>query len=155
MNEDLLKPLIHQLESTGETRDIALAKVLECSNRTSTILEGVDHRLKSVEEQVKRTNGRVSKLENEQEEIEEKIAPEYHQVHCPFSQQRKIQGEDIQKLDIKVNAITKYFTVFFSGLALVLTVFGVAMWEKFLFLATLDEDFIKRIVEQTIKSLGM
>ena len=84
MDSSLLAPLIQQLDRAGDTSSIALARVLEFSNRTSNALESLDKRLQKVEEQTTKTNGRVNQLEKDVEVVEDKQSDDYEKLHSPL-----------------------------------------------------------------------
>lgn len=139
MEIDLLQPLIKELEKSGETRDLALARVLEATAKTSNTLAKVDSRLKVVEEQTIKTNGRVNKLDEKVEKIEDNCGS------CPKSEIVKIIDD------------RKFFKRFFiytgTAVSLIITVFGTIMWDKINYISDLNDDHIKIVVEKTLKEL--
>ena len=84
MDSSLLTPLIKQLDDAGDTSSVALARVLEFSNKTSKTLESLDKRLEKVEEQTGKTNGRVTELEKGVKEMEVKMSDDYEKLHSPL-----------------------------------------------------------------------
>lgn len=154
MDSSLLDPLIQQLDRAGDTPSVALARVLEFSNQTSKTLESLDKRLKVVEEQTTKTNGRVNKLEDEVDNIEEKQSEDYEKLHSPLvvpiAELQKdvgiIKGEMDFRKKIMISAVSVLTTLF--------VVFGATWWERIWFFANFNEDYIKRTLTLIIHSTG-
>ena len=154
MDSSLLTPLIKQLDDAGDTSSVALARVLEFSNRTSKALESLDKRLEKVEEQTTKTNGRVLELEKDVKEMEGKMSDDYEKLHSPLivpiAELQKDVGVIKSELEfrkrISISAISVGFTLF--------VVFGATWWEKIAFFASLNEEFIRKTVALIIQTNG-
>ena len=154
MDSSLLAPLIQQLDRAGDTSSIALARVLEFSNRTSNALESLDKRLQKVEEQTTKTNGRVNQLEKDVEVVEDKQSDDYEKLHSPLvvpiAELQKdvgiIKGELEFKKKIWIAAISVATTLF--------VVFGATWWERIWFFANLNQEYLKTLVTAIAHNAG-
>ena len=158
--ESLLSPLIRQLEKSGDVQNLALARVLEVSHQTAVTLEKVNYRLEKVEEQVLKTNGRVTQLEANHEIHKDKLriqeiktSDEYKAVHCPFMQNQQKLEEKIEAIESTITLAQRYIISIGVIFGASFAVFGYAMWQKFMFLSNLDEAAIVEIVKETLSNL--
>ena len=149
-----MDPLIQQLDRAGDTPSVALARVLEFSNRTSKTLESLDKRLKVVEEQTTKTNGRVSALEGDVNTLEEKQSDDYEKLHSPLVVPIAELQKDVGIIKGEMEFRKKIMISATSILATLFVVFGATWWERIWFFASLNEDYIKKTITLVIHSAG-
>lgn len=136
MDIELLQPLIKDLERSGETRDLALARVLECTARNQQTLVKVDDRLKVVEAQTIKTNGRVNNHDNRIESIESNYPK-----------------DELSKIIDDRKFLRRIFVYGGATAGIIITVFGTIMWERINYLSDLDDNYISIVVQKTLKEL--
>jgi len=154
MNGSLLDPLIKQLEHTGTTESIALARLIEFSNNSSKSLESINFRLGEVEKQTTKTNGRVTLLEETVGEIEQKQGGDYEKLHSPFVSPIAELQKEVGVINSDLEFRKKLWISGTSILGTLFFVFGAAWWDKIWFFANYNEEYIRELVITIVKTSG-
>jgi hypothetical protein len=148
MDFNLLDPLVRQLEKSGDTSDIALARVLELSNKTSKTLENVERRLTNVESQTTITNGRVTTLEKKVVTVEEKQTDDSIKLHSPLVIPIAELQKEVKLFKQEVEFHKRIWISASSIAGTLFVVFGATWWDRFVFLFSLDKQYLITIVTE-------